>query len=114
MRFENREALINFEKEREEYYRRWLEIRKRDLFKFYKMMFLETFHTRYRSIKEKYENYDGGWYMNDNGVIFTNYLYSIDEKDLKEGDLCCELGDDCDENNIDRIYAYHNGILMKI
>ena len=52
MQFESREALINYEKEREEYYRNWFEISNKNLFEFYKLMFLETFHPKYRDIKK--------------------------------------------------------------
>lgn len=114
MQFENREALINFEKEREEYYRRWLEIRKRDLFKFYKMMFLEAFHPKYRNIKKKFENYDGGWYRKNDRLIFATYLFSIDTKDLKEGEVCCELGSNYDENDIKSMYIYHKDMLIQM
>ena len=71
MQFESREALINYEKEREEYYRNWFEISNKNLFEFYKLMFLETFHPKYRDIKKKYENYDGGWYRKGNNLIFA-------------------------------------------
>ena len=59
MQFESREALINYEKEREEYYRNWFEISNKNLFEFYKLMFLETFHPKYRAINKTYLNYDG-------------------------------------------------------
>ena len=36
MQFESIEALINYEKEREEYYRNWFKIINKNLFEFYK------------------------------------------------------------------------------
>jgi hypothetical protein len=114
MQFESREALINFEKEREEYYRNWFETSNKNLFEFYKLMFLETFHPKYRDIKKKYENYDGGWYRRGNNLIFATYLFSIDTKVLKEGEVCCELGSNYDENDIKSMYIYHKDMLIQM
>ena len=114
MQFESREALINYEKEREEYYRNWFEISNKNLFEFYKLMFLETFHPKYRDIKKKYENYDGGWYRKGNNLIFATYLFSIDTKDLKDGEVCCELGSNYDENNIKSMYISYKDMLIQM
>lgn len=114
MQFESREALINYEKEREEYYRNWFEISNKNLFEFYKLMFFETFHPKYRDIKKKYDNYNGGWYRKNNRLIFATCLFAIDTKNLNDGDMCCELGSDYDENDIQSIYVCHEDTLMKI
>lgn len=113
MQFENREALINYEKERDEYYKNWFKTSNKNLFEFYKLMFLETFHPKYRELKKKYENYDGGWYRKNN-KIFTHYLFSIDTKDLNDGDICFELESDYDENNIQSAYLCYGNMLMQI
>lgn len=114
MQFESREALINYEKEREEYFRNWHAISNKNLFEFYKLMFLETFHPKYRSIKKKYENYNGGWYRREDGVIFTRFISLIDIKELKDGDVCCELESHYNENNIRSVYLYHRDMLIRM
>lgn len=115
MEFKDRESLINFEREREKYFYNWHSIcNRKHLLKFYIYSFLETFHPKYRAIKELYEGYNGGWYKNKNGIILTKHLSLIDTNNLREGDYCCELGFDYDENNVQSIYIYHKNILMKI
>ena len=114
MKFKSREALINFEKEREEYYRNWFKISNRNLFEFYKLMFLETFHPKYRNKKKEYKNYNGGWYRREDGVVFTTHIHLIDTKDLKNGDVCCELESNYNENNILSVYLYHKDMLIRI
>ena len=61
-----------------------------------------------------FENYDGGWYRKNDRLIFATYLFSIDTKDLKEGEVCCELGSNYDENDIKSMYIYHKDMLIQM
>ena len=114
MQFESREALINYEKEREEYFNNWFRTTHKNLFEFYKMMFLETFHPKYKAIRKKYENYNGGWYRKNDKLIFATHIFVIDTNSLKDGDVCCELGNNYDENDVQSIYVYCKDVLMKM
>lgn len=64
--FASRETMLEYEKEREQYYMDGISIcNRRHIFAFYKTLFLETFHPKYRAIKKEYDGYCGGWWRND-------------------------------------------------
>ena len=78
MQFKNKEELLRFEKEREEYYNNWFKRTKNNLFEFYKLLFLEIFHPKYRTIKKMYDNYNGGWYRGEDGIVYTTLLGCVE------------------------------------
>ena len=81
MQFKNKEDLLKFEIEREEYYSNWFKRANNNLFEFYKLLFLETFHPKYRTIKKMYDNYNGGWYRGEDGIVYTTSLEYIEDID---------------------------------
>lgn len=92
MQFKNKEELLQFEKEREQYYSDWFR-KTRTTIGFYKQWFLEIFHPEHRALKKKYDSYTGGWYREGN-IIFTNNIACIDDSELKTGTIVCDcIGD---------------------
>lgn len=72
--FKNREEMLNYEKQRDAYYKNWVSLSNSNLFGFYKLLFLELFHPKYRATKKEYNSYMGGWFRDENGFIHTNNL----------------------------------------
>ncbi|MGN0246510.1 MAG: hypothetical protein ACI4DK_11190 [Lachnospiraceae bacterium] len=111
MEFDSREAMLQFENDREQYFLDWIaRCNRRNLGEFYKYLFLEAFHPKYRAIKKMYEEYDGGWYRDEHGWICTKYIGNIDSSNLKDGDICVER----DDNAIYNFYVFHEGINYKL
>lgn len=70
MEFSSYDDMIKFEAEREQFYLDFIGIC--DSFdpfriKFYKRLFLETFHPKYRHQKKLYDSYRGGWWRDSDG-----------------------------------------------
>ena len=110
--FTSREAMFVYEQERERYYMEGISICNRShIFAFYKMLFLETFHPKYRAIKKEYDNYCGGWWRNDKGWACAEHVQCIDPSKLCDGTVCLE----CDQyNNPTAVYVYKNNVFHKI
>lgn len=110
--FTNREAMLQYEKEREQYYMDGISICNRHhIFEFYKMLFLETFHPKYRAIKKEYDNYSGGWWRNDKGWACADYIQAINPNQLYNGTICLEY---YGHDNPIAIYIHKNDAFHKI
>lgn len=111
-KFTSHEAMLQYEKEREQYYMDGISIcNRKHIFEFYKMLFLETFHPKHRAIKREYDNYCGGWWRDDKGWARARYICCIDPSELCDNTVCLE----CDEyNNPIAIYVYKNNVFHKI
>ena len=75
MEFSSYEDMKKFEAEREQFYLDFLDICHSFVpfrFKFYKRLFLESFHPKYRSQKKLYDGYYGGWWKRVE-VMLTDY-----------------------------------------
>lgn len=110
--FESRDAMLEYEKEREQYYMEGISVcNRRHIFEFYKMLFLETFHPRYRAIKKEYDSYCGGWWRNDKGWPCADYIQEINPNQLCDGTVCLEY---YGHDNPMAIYIYKNDVFHKI
>lgn len=89
MQFKNKEELLEFERQREHYYNDWFK-KTRTTCGFYKQLFLEIFHPEHRAIRKKYESYNGGWYRDESGIIYTTNIGCIDTSELKTGTIVCD------------------------
>ena len=113
MEFSTYEEMIKFETERERYYLNFIHIC--DSFdpfrlKFYKQLFLETFHPKYRFKKKLYDGYYGGWWRDSEGHPCANPIQLIDIASINDGEICIERDDKC----IYAIYLKENNSLIKI
>jgi hypothetical protein len=110
--FVSREAMLEYEKEREQYYMDGISIcNRRHIFQFYKMLFLETFHPKHRAIKKEYDNYCGGWWRNDKGWACADYIQCIDPSRLCDDTVCLEY---YGQNHPIAVYIYKNNVFHKI
>ena len=78
--FSSYEDMKKFEAEREQFYLDFLDIcHSFDpfRFKFYKRLFLESFHPKYRSQKKLYDGYYGGWWRDSDGRPCANPIQLI-------------------------------------
>lgn len=90
MQFKNREELLKFEANRKQYYDNWFK-ETRTTIGFYKQLFLETFHPEYRALRKKYENYLGGWYKDDNNIIYTNCMGCLSGMRFEPGTIVVDI-----------------------
>ena len=113
MEFPTYEEMIKFETEREKYYLNFIHICDSFdpfRFKFYKQLFLETFHPKYRLRKKLYDGYYGGWWRDSEGHPCANPIQLIDIASINDGEICIERDDKC----IYAIYLKENNSLIKI
>lgn len=113
MEFSSYDDMIKFEAEREQFYLDFIGIC--DSFdpfriKFYKRLFLETFHPKYRHQKKLYDSYRGGWWRDSDGRPCANPIQLIDTDSVSDGEICIERDDRC----IYAVYLKTDGVLMKI
>ncbi len=103
MEFKSYEDMKRFEEERERYYRSYIHLCDSfDPFRvnFYKRLFLDTFHPKYRAAKKMYDKYYGGWWRDENGHPCARHIEFIGRDCLFDGDICIERDDEC-------IYAFY-------
>lgn len=113
MEFSSYEDMMKFEAEREKFYLDLIQIcNSFDPFrlKFYKRLFIETFHPQYRSLKKMYDGYCGGWWRDNNGHPCAKHIHLIDIAVVPDGEICIE----CDNKYIYAVYAKKDGTLIKI
>lgn len=113
MEFPNYMDMMEFEAAREKYYLDFIHIcNSYDplRLKFYKRLFLEAFHPKYRSLKKMYDGYIGGWWRDENGHPCAHPIELIDMDSVLEGEICIERDDKC----IYGVYVKKNNILHKI
>ncbi len=113
MEFSSYDDMIKFEAERERFYLDF--IGTCDSFdplriKFYKRLFLEAFHPKYRSLKKLYDSYYGGWWRDSDGHPCANPIQLIDIDSVSDGEICIERDDRC----IYAVYFKADGVLMKV
>lgn len=107
------ENMKKFEAEREQFYLDFLDIcHSFDpfRFKFYKRLFLESFHPKYRSQKKLYDGYYGGWWRDSDGRPCANPIQLIDIDSVSDGEICIERDDSC----IYAVYLKKDDCLIKI
>lgn len=111
MEFASREEMLRFERERELYLLDWIEIsNRRHLGTFYKHLFLEALHPKYRAIKKMYEGYHGGWYRDEHGRPTSAHVWLIDTEKLFDGEICVERDDEA----IYGVFIYNDGVMHRI
>lgn len=111
MEFASREEMLRFEREREQYLTEWIAIsNRRNLGTFYKRLFVEAFHPKYRAIKKMYEGYHGGWYRDEHGRPTSAHVWLIDTEKLSDGEICVER----DDTAIYGVYVYAEGVMHRI
>lgn len=109
--FSSRDEMRRFEQEREDYLMEGIRLCDRShLGAFYKQLFLETFHPKYRAIKNYYEDYRGGYWRDEHGYICAEHTGNIDIEKITDGEFCIIRDDDA----IYDIYVFSNGALIKL
>lgn len=94
MEFSTYEEMIKFEAERERYYLNFIHICDSFdpfRFKFYKQLFLETFHPKYRFKKKLYDGYYGGWGRDSEGHPCANSIQLIDIASIMDNPITDEF-----------------------
>lgn len=102
--FNSKEEMIAYEKDRENYYMQFLNVK--STFEFYKLWLKEIFNKEYRELKKKYDGYCGGWYRDEDGVIHALDISCIDLGRIKNGDICID--------HCERINVFHNNAWMRV
>lgn len=113
MEFKSYEDVKRFEEERERYYLSFIGLcNSFDPFRvnFYKRIFLDAFHPKYRATKKMYDKYYGGWWRDKNGRPCAEHIGFIDSDCLTDGELCVERNDEC----IYAFYVFKRGVFHKI
>lgn len=113
MEFPSYKDMMEFEKERENFYLDFLHICDSfDPFRvgFYKRLFLETFHPKYRSLRKLYDGYYGGWWRDEAGHPCAFPIQRIDIDAVSDGEICIERDDRC----IYGFYLKKDGLLIKL
>lgn len=113
MEFPNYMDMMEFEAAREKYYLDFIHIfNSYDplRLKFYKRLFLEAFHPKYRSLKKMYDGYIGGWWRDENGHPCAHPIELIDIDSVSDGEICIERDDSC----IYAVYLKKDDCLIKI
>ena len=113
MEFPSYEDMKRFEMKRERFYLDFLDIcNSYDplRFKFYKRVFLEAFHPKYRAQKKLYDGYYGGWWRDSDGHPCANPIQHIDVDSVSNGEICIER----DDRYIYALYFKKDGCLVKI
>lgn len=86
--FSSYDEMMRFERDQELYFIRYIKACE-DPFKFYKQLFLETFHPKYRRIKKMYEEYAGGFWRDDHGYLCSNQCNLILDN-ISDGEVWIE------------------------
>lgn len=103
--FESEEALIQFEKERQEYYIRQLDEIHRNRLNCYKHIIQEYLTSKGRQLRKLYDNYLGGYWKDANGYIYTHNIHLlVDDGRFKSGQLAIEKHGDL----VTGVYFYSN------
>lgn len=113
MEFSSYDDMIKFEAERERFYLDFIDICNSFdplRIKFYKRLFLETFHPQYRRLKKLYNSYYGGWWRDSGGHPCANPIQHIDTDFVSDGEICIERDDRC----IYAVYVKKDGYLVRI
>ena len=111
MEFSSYDDMIKFEAERERFYLDFIDICNSFdplRIKFYKRLFLETFHPQYRRLKKLYNSYYGGWWRDSGGHPCANPIQHIDTDFVSDGEICIERDDRC----IYAVYRFKRVILQ--
>ena len=98
MEFSSYDDMIKFEAERERFYLDFIGTCNSSgplRIKFYKRLFLETFHPKYRRLKKLYDSYHGGWWRDSDDHPCANPIQFIDIDSVSDGEICIERNDRC-------------------
>lgn len=87
MEFNSKEEMLAFECERERYYMESIDAIHENLFKFYFLWLRELIVPRYRKLKKIYDNYSGGYYKDEYGLIHAKHVAFVDNKH-PHGTIC--------------------------
>lgn len=113
MEFASYEDMVKFESDREKYYMDFIHLcdGHNDPFRlrFYKRLFLDAFHPRYRAAKKLYDGYQGGYWRDDRGYLCAKRIDLIDERLIESGEICIERDGEC----IYAIYVKKDGALNR-
>ena len=91
MEFTSKEEMLAYETAREDYYLEFINaVERKHIGKFYKLWFRELFIPKYRKLKKEYDEYIGGWWRDENGVIHTKNIWCIDTNKISNGTVCIE------------------------
>ena len=103
MEFASREEMLAYEVAREAYYMQFLNTK--NAFEFYKLWLREIFDPKYRKLKKKYDDYYGGWYRDEEGIIHSIDVGLIDLDRIENGAICVD--------HVDRVYVFHNNSWLR-
>jgi hypothetical protein len=91
MEFASREEMIAYEKARESYYVEFINaVENKQIGKFYKLWLRELFVPKYKKLKKEYDGYIGGWWRDEDGIIHTKNIWSVDINKIPNGTICIE------------------------
>lgn len=103
MEFASKEEMLAYEKAREDYYMKFFNI---NTIEFYKLWLKEIFVPKYRKLNKEYNNYIGGWYKDENGIIHANDIYLVDLDKIENGALCV--------TRYGEFYVFYNNMWLKV
>lgn len=87
MNFASQKEMLAYEEQREKYYMEYI---KANVFKLYKLLLRDIFVRKYRLLKKEYDNYIGGWYRDQVGIIHANHIWLIDIDKIKDDEICID------------------------
>ena len=92
MEFNSKQEMLDYEKAREGYYAEFINaVENRQIGKFYKLWLRELFIPKYRKLKKEYDEYNGGWWKDENGAIWAHSIRCIDTDKIVDGTICIEI-----------------------
>ena len=91
MEFASKQEMLAYEKAREDYYAEFINaVESKQIGKFYRLWLRELFIPKYRKLKKEYDNYIGGWWKDEEGIIHAKSIWLIDTNKIPNGTICIE------------------------
>ena len=91
MEFTSKEEMLAYEKAREDYYLEFINaVKHKQIWKFYKLWLRKLFIPKYRKLSKEYDEYIGGWWRDDDGIIHTTNISCVDTDKISNGTICVE------------------------
>ena len=89
MEFSSRQEMLAYEKAREDYYTEYINaVERRQIGKFYKLWLREIFVPKYRKLKKEYDEYRGGWWRDEHGIVHAKSIWLVDTNKIADGTIC--------------------------
>lgn len=89
MEFASRQEMLAYEKAREDYYAEFISaVERRQIGKFYKLWIREILVPKYRKLKKEYDEYHGGWWRDEYGIIHAKSVWCVDTDKITDGTIC--------------------------